>query len=315
MDSLGDPHTAYMDPLELQQATSQLQGEYEGIGAWVDATGAFLTIISDMPGYPAEKAGLQTGDQIIGINGKNMTGVDPNVVLSQVLGPAGSSVTLTIQRKDVAPFDVTLIREKITLKSVEGKMLDNNVAYISLIIFGDTTTQELKDSLTSLLAQNPKGLILDLRNNSGGYLETAIEVVSQFVGDGNALIEESANGVRTDRPVLPGGLALKIPLVVLVNEGTASAAEITAGAIQDHQRGMIIGVLTYKKGSVQSWIDLANNEGAIRVTTEHWLTPNGHEVNAIGITPDIIVEITKEDIAAKKDPQLDRAIQAILSGK
>ena len=305
-----------MDPLELQQINMQLVGTYEGIGAWVDASGTFLTIISPMPGYPAEKAGLIAEDEIIAVDGTSMAGVDPNVVLTHVMGPAGSSVTLTIQRKGVAaPFDVTLIRAKITLHSVDGKMLDNNIAYVSINIFGDTTTAELKSTLTTLLANKPVGLILDLRNNGGGLLQSGIEVASQFLAQGTVVIEEQANGTRTSNAVIPGGLASTIPMVVLVNAGTASASEIVSGAIQDTHRGLLVGVKTYGKGSVQDWIDLANNQGAVRITVEHWLTPNGRQINGVGLTPDILVEITQADITAGKDPQLDRAIQVVLTGK
>jgi carboxyl-terminal processing protease len=316
MDSLGDPHTAYMDPMELQQINNQLVGSYDGIGAWVDASGTFLTIISPMSGYPAEKAGLQAGDEIIAVDGTSMVGVDPNVVLTHVLGPAGSTVTLTIQRKGVtAPFDVSLTREKITLHSVDGKMLDNNIAYISINIFGDTTTTELQSTLAALLANKPVGLILDLRGNGGGLLQAGIEVASQFFAQGTVVIEEQANGTRKSDAVLPGGLAVNIPMVVLVNGGTASASEIVSGAIQDYKRGLLVGVKTYGKGSVQDWINLANNQGAIRVTVEHWLTPNGRQINGAGLTPDIVVDLTPTDLTAGKDPQLDRAIQAILTGK
>jgi carboxyl-terminal processing protease len=232
------------------------------------------------------------------------------------MGPAGTSVTLTIQRKGIAaPFDVTLTRAQITLHSVDGKMLDNNIAYISINIFGDTTTAELKSTLSILLANKPVGLILDLRNNGGGLLQAGIEVASQFLSQGTVVIEEQANGARTNDAVIPGGLATDIPMVVLVNEGTASASEIVSGAIQDAHRGLLVGVKTYGKGSVQDWINLANNEGAVRITVEHWLTPDGRQINGVGLTPDILAEITQADITAGKDPQLDRAIQAVLSGK
>jgi carboxyl-terminal processing protease len=302
-----------MDPQELQQINQQIQGEYEGIGVWVDASGKYLTVISPMPGYPAEKVGLTAGDEIIAVDGVNMEGVDPNVVLTHVLGPAGSTVVLTIQRKDQsAPFDVTITREKITLHSVEGKILDNNIAYVSINIFGETTTAELKSTLTTLFSENPVGLILDLRYNGGGLVDAAVEVTSQFLDQGTVVIEEQANGSRTSRSVIPGGLATKIPMVVLVNEGSASASEIVAGAIQDYQRGLLIGVTTYGKGSVQDWINLTNDEGAVRITVEHWLTPDGRQINGEGLTPDIIIEITQTDIDTGNDPQLERAIQAIL---
>ena len=194
-------------------------------------------------------------------------------------------------------------------------MLDNNIAYISISTFGENTTSLLKKYLTELMANNPKGLILDLRYNTGGYLTTAIEVISQFIPKGIVMYEHEGNGNETSYEAIPGGLATEIPLVVLVNEGSASASEITAGAIQDFGRGSLVGVTTYGKGSVQNWIPLSDNQGAVRITIARWLTPNHRQINKIGLTPDYVVEITDADIAANKDPQLDKAIELILQSK
>lgn len=315
LESLGDPHTSYMDPDEYRQANLPMDGEYEGIGAWVDTTGDYVKIVSPMPGSPAEKAGLKANDIIIKVDGEDMTGIDGNLVLRRILGPAGTNVTLTIQREGLdAPFDVTITRAKIIIPSVEGKMLDGNIAYIQLFTFGEKTTGELKTKLRELMAQNPKGLILDLRNNGGGYLNTAIEVVSQFIDKGVVMYEEYGNGQRKTFQALPGGLATKIPLVVLVNEGTASASEITAGAIQDYGRGVLVGVTTYGKGSVQNWIPLENDQGAVRVTIARWLTPKERQISKIGLKPDVEVPLTDEDVKNGKDPQLDKAIEVINQG-
>lgn len=312
MQSLGDPHTSYMDPDELRQADIALEGTYEGIGAWVDASGDYLTIISPMAGSPAEKVGLKSKDQIIKIDGVEMTGTDPYVVLSKVLGPAGSEVTLTIYRPGSdAPFDVTLTREKITVPSVEGEMKAGNIAYVKLSTFGTTSANDLRNKLDELLANDPKGLILDLRNNTGGYLDVAIDIVSEFIGNGTVLIEEAGIGKQTTYSAKPGGLATKIPMVVLVNEGSASASEITAGAIQDYKRAPLVGVTTYGKGSVQQWIDLNNSQGAVRITVARWLTPLGRQINKLGLTPDYEIEITQADIDANKDPQLDKALEIL----
>jgi carboxyl-terminal processing protease len=315
LNALGDPHTSYMDPEQYRQANMPMNGEYEGIGAWVDTTGAFVKVISPMANSPAEKAGLKANDIIIKVDGEDMTGIDGSLVLRRVLGPAGSNVTLTIQREGVEqPFDVTITRAKIVVPSVESKMLDGGIGYVKLSTFGEKTTDELKTALKDVMGQKPKGLILDLRNNGGGYLNTAIEVVSQFIGKGVVMYEQYGDGRKKSFEAQAGGLAVDIPLVVLVNEGTASASEITAGAIQDYQRGLLVGVTTYGKGSVQNWIPLANDQGAVRVTIARWLTPKERQITKIGLKPDAEVKLTDEDIANKKDPQLDKAVEIINNG-
>ena len=317
LESLGDQHTSYMDPDQYRQANIPLEGEYEGIGAWVDPSGDYLTIVSPMPDSPAEKAGLKPGDEITAVDGEDMTGIDGNLVIRRVLGPAGSKVTLTIQRKsdqegaDPNVFDVEVERAHIVIPSVDSKMLDGNIAYVQLFTFGDTTTQELRSALKDLMAQNPKGLILDLRNNGGGALKTAIEVGSEFVGDGVIMYEEYGDGTRDTYRAIPGGLATDVPLVVLINEGTASASEIVAGAIQDYGRGQLVGVTSFGKGSVQNWIPLQNNEGAVRVTIARWLTPNGRTIHEIGLTPDVEVKMPEDAATTDKDPQLDKAIELL----
>ncbi|MRS02297.1 S41 family peptidase [bacterium] len=312
LESLGDKHTGYMDPDTYNQVTAPLDGSYEGIGASVDTSGDLLTIISAMPGSPAEEAGLKPGDAVLKVNGMDVTQSDPNIVLKSVKGPAGTDVTLTILRVDIPdPFDVTITRQKIELKSVTSKMEEGNIAYVRISTFGETTTAELKTALSDLLKQNPKGLILDLRYNSGGYLTTAIEVISQFIPSGVVMYEQEQNGEETSYSAEPGGLATKIPLVVLVNEGSASASEITAGAIQDFERGTIVGVTTYGKGSVQNWIPLDNNQGAVRITVARWLTPKHRQISEVGLTPDIIVELTQEDYDAEIDTQLNKAIEIL----
>lgn len=312
LEALGDEHTSYIDPEMLRQANIQLDGEYEGIGVWVDITGEYLTIISPMPESPAEKAGLKPEDKIIAINGEDMTGLDGNVVLKKILGPAGSKVTLTILRKDETEgFDVTITRAKITVPSVAGEMLEDNIAYIEIFSFGDTTGAELQTTLKDLLKNEPVGLVVDLRFNGGGLLTSAIDVASQFISEDIVMYEEYGDGSMKAEKTRKNGLAREIPLVVLVNEGTASASEIVAGAIQDYGRGKLVGVQTYGKGSVQNWIELDDDQGAVRVTIARWLTPLQRQINGIGLTPDLIVELTEEDAKNEKDPQLDQAIQLL----
>jgi len=313
MDSLGDPYTSYMDPEEFQMLNDELQGNltYEGIGAWVDTSNDFLTIISPMPGSPADQAGLRSGDKIIAIDGEDMAGVDSELVRQKVLGPAGSTVTLTILRSEQEPFDVQVKRDSIKVPTLESRMLEGDIAYVHLFVFGDMTKRELREALQELLDQNPRGLILDLRFNGGGYLETAIDVASEFIPDGIIMYEEYGDGSRRTFEARSGGLATDIPLVVLINEGSASASEIVAGALQDRERGVLVGVTSFGKGLVQIPTELQNNQGAVRVTVARWLTPNESMINDVGLTPDYVVEISEQDATDGLDPQLEKAIELL----
>ena len=314
MEALGDKHSTFMDPQTFESANAELAGSYEGIGAYVDTTADYLTIISPMPGSPAEKAGLQNGDKIIKIDGEDMTGINGELARRKVLGPAGSTVIITVSRKDVPePLEFSIVRDKIVVKSATGEMLENDIAYMQVNTFGENTTIELTAALTELMAQNPKGLVLDLRNNGGGYLSTSVEVTSQFISDGVVLYEKFGDGKQNEFKALPGGLATEIPMVVLINEGSASASEIVAGALQDYGRAKLIGVVSYGKGSVQNWIPLSNDQGAVRVTIAKWYTPNDNTIDGVGLTPDVYVTMTEEDYKADLDPQLDAAVETLLA--
>jgi len=313
VEALADPHTAYLNPDQVQQSNIQLEGEYEGIGAFVDTTTEFVTIVTPMEGSPAERAGLKPGDLVIAVDGEDMTGIPGEAVISRILGPAGSSVVLTIQREDEpVPFDVEIVRAHINVPSVAGEMLADNIAYVQLDSFGANTTDELHAILEDLLAQEPKGLILDLRNNPGGFLNTAVSITSEFIPGGVVLYEEYGDGSRDEYEAISGGLATDITLVVLVNEGTASASEILAGAIQDYDRGVLVGQTTFGKGSVQQPVSLSDGQGALRITVAHWLTPDERLIHGIGLTPDFEVVLTEADAEADLDPQLDKAIELIL---
>jgi carboxyl-terminal processing protease len=311
LDSLGDEHTSYLDPDMYQQASIPLSGEYEGIGAWVDPDGEYLTIVSPMPGSPAEEVGLEPGDEIIAVDGEDMTGIDGNLVIRRVLGPAGSKVVLTIRREGVAdPLEFEIIRATISIPSVESQMLDEGIGYVRLYTFGEDTRQSLRQAVETLLDEDPAGLILDLRGNGGGYLQTSIDVASEFIDEGTILIERFGDGREQEYRTEGRGHATEVPLVVLVDEGSASASEIVAGAIQDLGRGLLVGETTFGKGSVQNWVPLDNDQGAVRVTVAYWYTPKGRLIQDTGLKPDI--EVVVDEANPDEDLQLEKAVEVLL---
>jgi len=312
IDALGDEHSGFMDPNEYDQANIPLEGAYEGIGAWVDTEAEYLTIIAPMSGSPAEAAGLESGDQVIAVDGQDMTGVPAQLVIRRVMGPQGTTVVLTIRREGVADaFDVEVTRGKITVPSVESEVLDDGVAYVRLSSFGDNTVGDLRAALDARLAENPVGVILDLRGNGGGYLASAIDVASEFIGEGVILTERFGDARQEVYSADGDGLALDIPLVVLIDGGSASASEIVAGAIQDHGRGWLVGEPSFGKGSVQNWHPLDDQAGAVRVTIARWFTPDGRSIEDGGLLPDVEVAITDDDVSAGRDPQLERAVELL----
>lgn len=313
VNALGDAHSNYWTPQVYQDNTNFLQGQYAGIGAYVDTSGKLLTITKPIAGSPAEKAGLQKGDQIIKVDGNDITNLDAESVRQKVLGTPGTDVTLTILRPGTdTPFDVKITRATIVVPSVTSKMLPNNLAYIQIVDFGQNTAQDFHDQLKALLVNNPKGIILDLRDNGGGYLDTAISVASEFISKGVIVYEQSGDGTKKSYQATSGGLATgNIPLIVLVNGYSASASEIVSGAIQDTGRGTLIGEKTYGKGTVQLVIPLKNNQGAVHITVARWLTPKGRQIDKIGLTPDVPATLTAADVKAGLDPQLDAAVKKL----
>jgi carboxyl-terminal processing protease len=312
MESLGDPYSAYMTPEEFRSQNAPIKGEYTGIGAYVDTTGEFLIIVSPMPGSPAELAGLKAGDRVVAIDGEDMTKVKPNMVLERIFGPAGSKIKVSIQREGTAEIlHFEMERAVINIPSVESEMLEGNIGLIRLYTFGGNSTKEFSKALEGLLDQKPIGLIIDLRNNSGGLVDTSIEITSLFIPDGIVMIEEWGDGSRKEYQASGNSVNTEIPLVVLVNEGSASASEITAGALQDHGRAKLVGTPTFGKGFIQNWVPLRNNNGGLRITIARWLTPKGRQIQELGLTPDFLVQFTEEDFQNNFDAQLDQAIMVL----
>ncbi len=313
--SLGDPHTRYSDAESYQAELAYMEGEeYEGIGAWVDLSGDYVRVTSPMRGSPAEAAGLRPRDLVIAIDGEDQTGEDLNLSLSKIKGPEGTKVVLTIKRGEEEPFDVEIIRARMTTPMVIWEMRDDDIAYIELTQFGEMTVEELEKAIDELLPQNPKGIVLDLRNNGGGYVEACVSVAEEFLPKGSlVLTEKNGDGTLVDYKTRFAGQAQDIPMVVLGNEGTASASEILIGALQYYNRAIFVGTQTYGKGTIQIQPELSNG-GAVSVTIARWLTSGGDSIHDAGITPDIVVELTEEDYKNEIDTQYNKAVELLLQG-
>ena len=310
VDGLDDKYTAFLEPRIASIIREDMSGAFDGIGAVVNMNkDGKLEIVQTLEGKPAAQAGLRPGDIVLAVDDTVIEKMTVFDAVALIRGPAGSIARLTIKRQGLEEsFVVEIVRQRIEIPIVESRMLDDDIAYLKLFEFSAEATSKLRTDLQSLLAEEPRGLIFDLRNNPGGFLDVAIEVGSQFVGEGSIVVEKLKDGQDRDYPARRGGLATDIPLVVLVNGGTASASEIVAGAIQDTSRGILIGEKTFGKGSVQLSHNLSDSS-ELRVTSAYWFTPKGRAIHEEGLTPDIQVDITEEDIEADRDPQLQRAIE------
>lgn len=315
LEALGDDYTSFWPPDVAARMREDLQGSFEGIGAFVRENEQGLTeIVRPMDGQPADLAGLESGDVVVGVDGESVLEKTLDEVISLIRGPEGTDVTLTVRREGEDPFDVTITRGTIEIPIVESEMREDGVAYVRLTSFSRNAGVQLRDTVDELLEQEPTGLVLDLRDNPGGFLDEAVTIADIFLRDGVVLYERSstldANEVyRSD----DGDLAESIPLVVLVNAGSASASEIVAGAVQDRDRGILVGETTFGKGSVQLPSTLSDGS-ELRVTVARWYTPNDNSIGGQGITPDIEVA-TPEELGGEEDTQLDRAVEYLLTGE
>jgi carboxyl-terminal processing protease len=273
-----------------------------------------IVIAEPFVGQPAAKAGLLRGDVILSVDKKSLNGMSLYEAISLIRGPAGTTVVLTIARQGIdKPFDVSVVRARIENKVVDSKRLTGDIGYVSLSEFSRGASSKVADAIRSLEAEGQlKGLILDLRDNPGGLLDEAGMVASQFMDKGIVTIEREKGGKEQALDAQPGGVALDVPLVVLVNRGSASASEIVSGAIKENGRGKLIGEQTFGKGTVQMPQTLSDGS-ELRVTIAEWLTPKKEQINGQGIVPDIVVERTQADFVDGRDPQLDRAVE-YLSG-
>lgn len=311
-----DPYTVYMTKEEFDTFMESSQGSFYGIGAQLGVRDNKVTIIAPIEGSPAEKAGLKAGDVILKVDDYEVVDVNTEAVVSRVRGEEGKSVMLTIQRDNGEPFEVEIVRAEIKNESVKGEMLDEATAYIQISTFSDEeVSQKFTDKLNELNAQGMKKLVLDLRGNPGGYLDQCVEIASHFIKEGE-IVTYTID--KYDQKVVSkskGGDLLDIPLVVLVDGGSASASEVVTGALRDHDAATIIGTNTFGKGIVQQLISLPDNEGGLKVTTSKYYTPDGENIHGTGIAPDITVEIPKEILEVEYsrdiDPQFQKALEVI----
>jgi len=311
--ALGDAHTTFVEPQAAAILDEDMQGFFEGIGATVDMVNGQVVIVRPLPGSPAEMAGIKAGDCILAVDGQELAGKTITEAITLIRGPRGSVVSLLVQREGVTePFTVEVTRDRIELETVEYRMLEDGVAYLRLAEFNAVSAEKVDAALKDLMAQEPVGLIFDLRDNPGGYLNMAVAVAGEFLPrDTLVLIERLRDKPDEEFRVQGNGTAVDVPLVVLINGGSASASEIVAGAIQEQHRGTLIGETTYGKGSVQQTHTLSDGS-SLRVTVARWLLPSGRNLDGDGIVPDRVVTLTAEDVDNGRDPQLDAARELLI---
>src|SRR3989344_3722574 len=306
VQSLGDPYSMYLPSQARKDLDNELKGEFEGIGAELTQKDGLITVVAPLDGSPAASAGLKPKDVLLKIGDELTTEMLLDEAVSKIRGPKGTTVTLEVARAKVSdPIKLTITRQAIYIKSVESKMLDGSIGYLEIRQFGEDTVDLVKKSVAELASSQPKAIIIDLRNNPGGYLDAVAPIAGQFIAP-NIVVKERYKDGRSDTirsidvPVLPSP-----PLYILVNGGSASAAEILAGALQDHKRATLVGQKTFGKGSVQDIIPLKAGAG-LRLTIAEWLTPNDRQISKKGIDPDVVVEGDKKE---DSDPVLAKAVE------
>lgn len=310
----GDAYTTFFEPQAAEDFTSSIKGSFGGIGAEIGLKKEVLQIIAPLPDTPAERAGLLAGDLIAKINGEETTGLTVDQAVQKIRGEKGTQVTLTLYREKAPKplFDVTITRDVIRILSVKSKMLPGGIAHISISSFTAESASMFDKAVSTLLVQRPKGLILDLRNNPGGLLDQAQRITAAWTGEKIVVKERRQGKIVEELPGIGSVRLANLPTMVLVNEGSASASEIVAGALQDYGLATLVGMKTFGKGSVQEVRDFEDGS-ALKVTIYEWLTPKERTIHKTGLEPDVVVEQTLEDYEAKRDPVLDRAV-GILTG-
>ncbi|MBI2625962.1 S41 family peptidase, partial [Candidatus Parcubacteria bacterium] len=310
--SLGDPYTVFFDPPEAKQFSDEVKGSFEGIGAEIGIRDGVLKVIAPLEGSPAQRAGLLPGDTVQKIDGVTTMDISLDEAVRKIRGPKDTTVTLTIGREgNEEPREVAVVREQIVVPNLAWRTVDPGIAYVQLFHFTEQTDADFRKIANELLKADTQRIVLDLRSNPGGLLEVAQSIAGWFLERGALVVtEDFGNGKQNYYRAQGPGKLRALPVVVLVNEGSASASEILAGALRDNRGAKLIGAKTFGKGSVQQ-LEQLRDGSSIKITVAKWLTPQGQNLNNSGLEPDIGVERTREDIEANRDPQLDTAVEVV----
>jgi carboxyl-terminal processing protease len=314
--ALGDPYTTFLDEASNKELNDDLAGELSGIGIEVGQKNDRLTVIAPIDGTPADNAGIRAGDYIAAIDGVDSRSLTIDEAVKKIRGEKGTKVKLTIVRGSESPKEIEITRDLINVPSVTSELKADNIGYIKIRRFGEDTAQEVRKAGLELKLQGARVLVLDVRDNPGGYLQSAVDVASEFYSEGVVVEERSRNSKTKVDNAKPGGALTDIPVIVLINEGSASASEILAGALNDKDEAILVGEKSYGKGSVQEVICLNNilfsnncKGPSLKVTIANWFTPNGVNISKEGIRPEFEVKLTEDDANNNRDPQLDKAIE------
>jgi carboxyl-terminal processing protease len=312
VQALGDPNSVYETPSERELASSRWTGRYDGVGMYADQRDGEMVVTAPIEGGPAQKAGVQAGDVVLEVDGQSVSRLTLNEQTRLIRGPRGSTVTLTVRRAGAATLlQIPIVRDQVRIISARGRMLDNGLGVLRVSQFTESTAGELRTALEDLLARQPVGLLLDLRGNAGGLLEPAVQATGLFLGGGPVVLERHADG-EEKRYVAPDGPAsTSLPLVVLVDRGSASASEVMAAALRDQGRAELLGERTYGKNTVQYIHQLSEGSG-LRITVAQWHSPSGQPIPATGLDPDWLIA-RPADTPADQDPVLEQAAQHLLA--
>ncbi|MBU4421951.1 S41 family peptidase [Patescibacteria group bacterium] len=303
--SLGDPYTLFFPPTVAEEFKQDLAGEFNGIGAEVGIKDEQLIVVAPLADSPAEKAGLLPGDKILAIDSKDTKGIALEYAVKQIRGKDGTSVKLLISRKNLETAkEIEVVRSKIVIKSVQWRM-ENDLAYVQILQFGNDTKKEFDDAVKKIILKNPEGIIIDLRNNPGGFLDAAVAMAGEWVPD-KPVVYERYSGQDTGLTAYGKGRLKDFKTVILINKGSASASEIVSGALKDYNKAILVGEKTFGKGSVQDYTEYKDGS-ALKMTIALWLTPNGTSIDGEGIEPNYVVEYTEDDYKNGEDPQLSKA--------